>query len=116
MNAELKILAKKFSNYRGSRLKVKYPSYLWKEAHALSQAYSPGEIAEALGVSATHLERKFKSFSPTINFARIEIEQPLSKNRYQLEFAASNGSKMRLEFEGSSSDLQGLVKSLAGIK
>ena len=116
MNTELKILAKKFSNYRGNRSKTKYPECLWKEAHALSLTHSNSEIAEALGVSALYLEKKIRSFPPTIDFAQVEVDPPSLNGQYQLEFAASNGSMMRLEFIGNTSEVGGLIKLLAGIK
>lgn len=116
MNTDLSTVAKKFSQYKGNRLRAKYPQSLWEEAYQLSSNYPKSTIADALGISVAYLYKKFNSLSCQINFTEIEMTPQFSSEKHQLEFTASNGSPMRLQFSGNDQQVKNLVKSLAGIK
>ena len=113
----LQIVAEKFQRFRGHRVKVRYPDHLWEEAFGLLESYACDEIADALGINAVYLDKKYRLSGRSIRFTQLKIDHSsFSVKPNTLEFVASNGTQMRMTFHGDLTLIAELAKTLVGIK
>ena len=111
MCQKLATLAEDFAQYRGKRIKVKYPQTLWERALELCNQHPIKKVAKMLGISNVALQRH-------LNSRKIEgdsspfIPIQISESSQSIQIHIRGKVQVTIDFYRSTEELAKLVLAI----